>query len=381
MHVGYSLAFQNLGNQVSDHEVYERELRLADLAVELGFESIWTVEHHFTDYLLSPDPVQLLTYLAGRHPHVLLGTGVVVLPWHEPVRCAEQIALLDNLSGGRLVLGLGRGIARVEYDGFRVDMDSSRERFLSYARLILEGLERGYVEGDDEFVSVPRRELRPRPRFSLRGRTYAGAMSPDAMPIMAELGVGLLVIPQKPWDVVRADLDRYRDAWLHAHGPHVPPPAPLCGGHVFVDADAARAREMAHRYIGAYYHSVMKHYGFAQHEHAGVKGYEFYAQISRHIDKSGSDGAAGEYVDLMPWGTPDQVLEKYERLRDLLGMAAINPWFSYAGMPPADAEASMRLFAREVLPVLREWQTDEVPAATPLGLPNELDATPEALVR
>jgi alkanesulfonate monooxygenase SsuD/methylene tetrahydromethanopterin reductase-like flavin-dependent oxidoreductase (luciferase family) len=192
MHVGYSLAFQNLGNQSFDHEVYERELRLADLAVDLGFESIWTVEHHFTDYLMSPDPVQLLTWLAARHPHILLGTGVIVLPWHEPVRCAEQIALLDNLSDGRLILGLGRGIAKHEYDGFRVDMDSSRQRFISYTKLILEGHERGYLEADDEFVTIPRREIRPRPRFSLQGRAYAGAMSPEAMPIMAELGIGLL---------------------------------------------------------------------------------------------------------------------------------------------------------------------------------------------
>lgn len=383
MHVGYSLAFQNLGNQLRDEDVFARELRLADVAVDLGFESIWTVEHHFTDYLISPDPVQLLTWLGARYPHILLGTGVVVLPWHEPVRCAENIAMLDNLSGGRLILGLGRGIARIEYDGFRVDMDSSRARFVSYSKAILEGLEHGYIEADDEFVQIPRREIRPRPQFSLRGRTYAGAMSPEAMPIMARLGVGLLVIPQKPWDVVRGDLDRYRDAWTEAYGAHVPPPAPLCGGHVFVHHDEEHAREMAHRYIGAYYHSVMRHYGFDQHEHAGVKGYEFYASISRHIDRTGNDGAAAEYVNLMPWGTPDQVLAKFETLRDLLGMAAINPWFSYAGMPPDDAEGNLRLFAREVLPVLKQWQTEDLVAPTPLNLPKSFDervagATPAA---
>ena len=126
MHVGYSLAFQNLDDRFRDGDVYERELQLADLAVELGFESIWTVEHHFTDYLLCPDPLQLLTWVGARHPGVRLGTAVVVLPWHEPVRCAERIAQLDNLSGGRLILGLGRGLSRTEYDGFRVDMNTSR---------------------------------------------------------------------------------------------------------------------------------------------------------------------------------------------------------------------------------------------------------------
>jgi hypothetical protein len=75
----------------------------------------------------------------------------------------------------------------------------------------------------------------------------------------------------------------------------------------------------------------------------------------------------------MPWGTPDQVLAKFETLRDLLGMAAINPWFSYAGMPPADAEGNVRLFAREVLPVLKEWQTAELVAPERLNLPNSFD--------
>jgi alkanesulfonate monooxygenase SsuD/methylene tetrahydromethanopterin reductase-like flavin-dependent oxidoreductase (luciferase family) len=353
VHVGYSLAFQNLGDRDRDEDVYERELRLADTAVELGFESIWAVEHHFTDYLLSPDPVQLLTWLAAKHAHIRLGTGVIVLPWHDPVRCAEQIAVLDNLSGGRLILGLGRGIARHEYEGFRVEMDSSRERFVEYAELILEGLDSGVVEYKGQFIEQPRRELRPRPVFSMRGRAYAGAMSPEAMPIMAKLGIGLLLIPQKPWPVVRADLDSYRAAWLEAHGPDVPPLAPLCGGHVFVDRDPGRARDMAHRYIGAYYASVIEHYGFGERDHDGVKGYEFYAGVGRHIGRRGADAAMSDYVELMPWGTPEQVLDKLATLHELLGFAAFNPWFSYAGMPIADAEASLRLFAAEVLPELR----------------------------
>jgi alkanesulfonate monooxygenase SsuD/methylene tetrahydromethanopterin reductase-like flavin-dependent oxidoreductase (luciferase family) len=365
MHVGYSIAPQNPGSRWRDAEVMARELRLADLAVELGFESLWALEHHFSDYLLSPDPVQLLTWLGARHTHVRLGTGVIVLPWHHPVRCAEQIALLDNLSGGRLIVGLGRGISRLEYEGYGVDMQSSRERFVAYARLILEGLEKGWIEADDEFARIPRRELRPRPEYSLRGRVYAGAMSPEAMPLMARLGLGLLVIPQKPWPVVRQDHDSYLAAWRELHGPERPAPAPLSGGQVFVDRDPARARDFAQRYIGGYYHSVMQHYRFDAHAHAGIRGYEFYESISRHIDKRGNDGAVQDYVGLMPWGTPEQVLEKLAKLRDLLGVAAINPSFSCGGIPVADAEASLRLFAREVLPVVQSWQAEPLPAALP----------------
>jgi hypothetical protein len=134
---------------------------------------------------------------------------------------------------------------------------------------------------------------------------------------------------------------------------------------VYVDADPERAREMAYRYIGDYYHTVMKHYRFHDHAHEGVQGYEYYAGISRYIDEHGTEGAAHDFADLMPWGTPDQVLERLAVLRDMVGMSALFPWFSYAGMPPEDAESSLRLFAGEVLPVVQSWDTDPLPDATP----------------
>src|SRR4051794_20388085 len=234
MHVGYTGGFQNPANMLDDSEVWEHELRLADLAVDLGFDSLWVVEHHFSDYFLSPDPVQLLTWMGARHPNVRLGTGVIVLPWHDPLRCAEQIVMLDNLTGGRLILGLGRGLGKSEYDGFRVDMETSRERFLAYASMIIEALETGFIEGDNEFVQQPRVELRPRPKYSMKGRTYAAAMTPEAMPLMASLGTSLLIVPQKPWDSVADDLAGYHRAWAEANGPDAPPPAPLCAGNIVV---------------------------------------------------------------------------------------------------------------------------------------------------
>ena len=101
--------FQNPGQARPDLQVYRDELRLADLAEPLGFQSIWGVEHHFTDYTMCPDVLQFLTYMAGRTESARLGSMVVVLPWHDPLRVAEQVSMLDNLSGGRLILGLGRG--------------------------------------------------------------------------------------------------------------------------------------------------------------------------------------------------------------------------------------------------------------------------------
>ncbi len=358
MHVGYAPLFQNPDNARTDAEVYREELRLAELAEPLGFDSIWSVEHHFTDYTMCPDVLQFLTYMAGRTRRARLGSMVVVLPWHDPVRVAEQIALLDQLSGGRLILGLGRGLARVEYDGFRVDMNEGRRRFVEYAELVLGALESGYIEGG-EHTQQPRRDLRPAPLRSFRGRTYAAAVSPESMPIMAKLGVGLLVIPQKPWSMVKQDFEVYHQVYRETNGCEAPPP--LCGGFFFVDRDAARAEELAYRYIGDYYRTVMKHYEMTDASFGTARGYEFYRNVGGHIEKRGLDGAAADFAALMPWGTPEQVLEKLAFIHETIGMAGLMCHFSYSGMPWQEAERNLRCFASDVLPELRRWRVDPLP--------------------
>ena len=353
MHVGYSLAFQNPGKRRTDQEVYREELRLAELAEPLGFESVWVAEHHFTDYVMCPDVAQFLSYMAGQTTRLQLGSSVFVLPWHDPVRVAEQVAMLDNLSGGRVILGIGRGLGRVEFEGFRVPMEESRDRFVESAQMLLEGLERGYVEFRGAHYDQPRRDLRPAPFKSFVGRTFAAAVSPESMPIMARLGVGVLVIPQKPWDVVKKDFDDYRRAWAAENGPDSAPPAPLCGGFVFVDESADRAEELARRHIGDYYRSVMEHYEMTAGHFAGTKGYEFYGNVTKYIDRHGEQGAVDAFVELMPWGTPDQVLEKLAFIHDSIANQGFMGNFSYGGMPYDDVEASLRLFAERVTPELK----------------------------
>ena len=147
----------------SDASVLADHLRLGDLAEPLGFDSLFALEHHFTGYAMSPDPVQLLSYFAGRTKRIQLGTSVIVLPWHDPVRVAEQIALLDILCGGRCLFGFGRGAASVEYAGFRVPMDEARARFVEAAKIVTLALAQEEFEYKGEFFDIPRMSIRPRP--------------------------------------------------------------------------------------------------------------------------------------------------------------------------------------------------------------------------
>ena len=110
MDVGIQMIFSTYGwPGMSDREAWQVEMRLARLADELGFDVIWSVEHHFSDYSFCPDNTQLLSYLAPLCTHADLGTAAIILPWHDPLRVAEKVSVLDLLSNGRVRLGLGRG--------------------------------------------------------------------------------------------------------------------------------------------------------------------------------------------------------------------------------------------------------------------------------
>lgn len=363
MHVGYGCVFQNPENKLSDREVWQNEVRLAEMAEPLGFDSVWAVEHHFDDYTMCPDPVQFLTYMAGRTRKALLGSMVVVLPWHDPLRVAEQVALIDHMSDGRFIFGIGRGLARIEYEGFRIDQNEGRSLFVEYAELIMNALEKGYMEGGS-FTKQPRREIRPLPFKSFKGRTYAAAVSPESMPIMAKLGVGLLVIPQKPWEAVKKDFEVYHQVWREVNG--TPPPKPISGGFVFVDENKDRAEEQAMKWLSGNYRTVIKHYEMQSEKFGTWKSYESYRQINKFIAKHGIDGAAQDFAKLMPWGTPDMVLEKLQFIRDTIDARGFMLNFSYAGMPFDEVERNLKCFAKHVLPEVKKWP------AEPLGEGAEL---------
>ena len=124
----------------------------------LGFDSIWSVEHHFDDYTMCPDVLQFLTYYAGRTKtdRARLDGGRAAVARSDARRRA---GLGDrSQSNGRMMLGFGRGLARIEFDGFRVHMGESRERFIESAEMIIEGLEKGYCEYDGKYhqAAAPR---------------------------------------------------------------------------------------------------------------------------------------------------------------------------------------------------------------------------------
>ncbi len=361
MHVGFGTFFQNLGGERSDEEVWSSELELADRAESLGFDSVWTVEHHFSDYTMSPNPLQFLSWIAARTERVKLGSMVCVLPWHDPVRLAEEASVLDHLSGGRLVLGIGRGLARTEFEGFRVEMAESRRLFTESAQAILDAFDTGTIASEGELFRQPPTAIRPAPLRPLRGRTYASSISPESHEIMARLGVGVMIFLQKPWDQTIGDVESYAEKFREING--TAPPKPLMVIFVACGADRAEAEERF-EHVKAYYRSTIDHYEFDRAELAQVPGYEYYGRIAQTIAKHGKDEFARFLAELQPWGTPDEVAEGIAECVRRVDAAGVIAVCSYGRMSPEDAATNQSLFSERVLPALREMDT-----GAEIGLP------------
>jgi len=352
MRVGVQMIFQSWGyGGITDGQVVQEEVELAVLADELGFAALWPVEHHFDDYSFCPDNTVLLANLAARTSRILLGTGAVILPWNQPIRVAEKLALLDHLSNGRVLFGMGRGLSRQEYAGFGIAMDESRDRFDEAARMVLDALDTGFIEGDGQYFPQPRTEIRPRPERSFRDRLYCVAMSPDSVDAAADLGARMVAFSQRPWDDMAASLQTYRTRFEAVHD-RAPEPPMICD-FVYCDRDRARAEAVAHEHITGYLASVMEHYELDSDHLKDLRGYESYGNAVDMMKAIGHEKLATMYLGVNVWGTPDDIIDRLRARTEVIGDHDLTCCFRYAGLPFDAAEASMRLFADTVLPVVQ----------------------------
>lgn len=365
MDVGFMMLFASYGwDNCSDAQTWNEELRLAELAADSGFDVLWSTEHHFADYSFCPDNVQLMTHLAAKYEHVDVGTAAVILPWHDPLRVAEQVALLDFLSNGRLRFGMGRGLARREFEGFRIPMDESRGRFDESARMVLKALETGFMEGDGPFYEQPRVEIRPRPQHDMKGRLYSVATSEESVDSVAQLGdVRMVMFADRPWELRAPIIDKGRE--LHQKYHNRPAPPPMLTDFAICTTSNVQAEEWARDYQGMFTQSNFEHYEFLGEHFKAVKGYGGYQQKAEFARKTGGDltGAVDNFMKAASWGTPDRILRELEKRRELVGDFELNVSFRFGGTPMSVAEESLKLFAKEVLPVLKTWAPTKALAA------------------
>lgn len=354
MDVGMMMLFASYGwENIGDDQVWEEELKLAGIAAESGFDALWSAEHHFFDYSFCPDNLQLMTHLAALYPDIDLGTAAVILPWHDPLRVAEQVSMLDLLCKGRLRFGMGRGLARREFEAFRGTMDESRERFDEAAPMIVEALRNGFMEGNGKHYKQPKIDIRPRPKYSFDNRIYAVASSEDSVLSAARLGAHMVMFSDRPWPMRLPAIERNRELFQEFHG--VPAPPMMITDFCICGTSLAEAEEQARRYMGKFVESNFHHYELLSDHFSQVKGYDAYAQKAEIAKKSGLDGATAGFMQAATWGTPDRILRDLEARREVVGDFELNVAWRFGGIPYELAEQGLRLFAKEVLPVLKTW--------------------------
>ena len=138
---GFTAVAASTGDDAGDDTSrYAQMLDDCRLGYKLGYDCAWVLEHHFTDYFPTPSPHILMSHLAAAFPGLSLGSCVLVVPWYNPLRLAEEISMLSHLCTGELHLAFGRGTAKLEYDAYDIDMSSAKDRFKEAITIIDKGL-------------------------------------------------------------------------------------------------------------------------------------------------------------------------------------------------------------------------------------------------
>ena len=362
-----------------DWECVQATLEIADLAEPLGFDGIWMPEHCGTPYGMTPNPIQALSYFAGRTERVSLGTFVAVAPWWHPIRLAHQIAYLDILSNGRYTtIGIGRGVSKGEFDAVGVPREESRQRFnetLDILELALSG-ERFSYEG--EIFTVPEMSLRPEPQSrDLFSRIYSSSSTAESLEILSRRGMVPLFVGNKPIEDAGREVQKV-NTFRKEEG--LPPCQPKNVMFMYCTADLddiAKTEE----WIWTANRDVTVHYGFADASNfKGVKGYEAYAAreatatavLASSVTgsdtgpaKGGPPKTAGYHASNLLIGTPEEIFNRIVAAQEACSFSELTIVPQFGTMPYQEAMASTKLFAKEVLPAVQKMDAPLHAAALP----------------
>jgi alkanesulfonate monooxygenase SsuD/methylene tetrahydromethanopterin reductase-like flavin-dependent oxidoreductase (luciferase family) len=351
MQVGLHLGYQNL-NGLPDADKFVQETQLAVEAEAMGFDFVGPVEHHFTDYAACPDPFGMLAFVAAKTSRIKLITGAVILPWNNPLRVVEQAIQLDILSGGRLILGMGRGAARREFRSFGVELKDSRELFDEAALIVMNGVETGIVEADTKWYKIPRTEIRPRPFKSFKDRTVMVSMSPSSVEVAAQYGLQTLRFSQGDWRKAVPEINGYRHKFEQLHKVKAPPF--IISDFFLCFEDKQRVTAYCDKYFSRMFATVAGHYEFMSDHFKELPSYATYMQMGRAAEAAGgADKAYRDYVAGNMIGTPDELVAHHLERRDMVGDYSMLANFSFGGLPYDLVYEQLKLFADKVLPRLK----------------------------
>lgn len=307
--------------------VHARGLETCRLAEELGLDGVWVAEHHFDSFGQLPNPVPFLASAARETARIRLGSAVAVLPWRDPVQTAEDYALVDRLSGGRLELGVGSGARAGELAGFGIDPATKRARLDARLDAVVRLWSGARVELGGPHARVRDVGVNVLPVQRPHPPLHVATSTPEGARAVGRSGHGLLTLlpPEAPTlDALSAIVTSY-DAGRTDAGPHRGPRRVSVAAFAHVAASDGAARERA----AARFDAFTASHGPAS-EGAGA--------WERAMDHGGA-----------LFGSPRRVRDRWSALSDL-GITELLAWSDFGGLPRESLRDSLRRL-REIVPI------------------------------
>jgi probable F420-dependent oxidoreductase len=323
---------------------YHRTFALARIAEEAGFDTATVGHHHFMAGNMS-DPLTLLAAVAARTDTLRVGTGIFQLPVHHPLRVAEQVATIDEISGGRVSLGVGLGWWPLEYQAHGSDFRSRGARMEEALEILRLVWSRENVSYQGRFHSFPELTVHPRP-VQERIPLWVAGVADAAVERAARLGDAWLCGPVQSLGKALECLEVYRTACVT----HAKPADWVLRRYAWLGTDR---RAVAEQVLPAYVDGLLAHWRESAEDDAEK-------DLIRRLD-AGEDVSAEEIAhDRLLWGAPEDVIGQITRYRELTGSEHVHAAFG-AGLPAGDSSVStrgsydelaemIRLFGREVIP-------------------------------
>ncbi|MBE3604884.1 LLM class flavin-dependent oxidoreductase [bacterium] len=347
MKFGMLHLFENPAGR-TEHEIVKEQLDLMRAAEDLGFDSIWPAEHHFTEYGYCASPALSLAAIATVTKRIRLGTGVVVLPFHNPIRVAEEFALLDLISDGRVDFGVGRGYQPVEYKGFKVNQEHSRGIFNESLEVILQAWTRDRVNFKGVHFNIEDQEVRPKPLQQPHPPVWVAGITDATFAMVGKWGFNLLCAPVFGFQGKSAEglLDQYRDA-LRAGGHDSATKEIAALTMVYCAETTEQARREYADAVLWYYRTIAK-YVAPPPSQQPVKTYELYSQTRKLAETISWQQLldAGAVI----CGNPDYCVERIQAISAKYGFTQLLCWTRLGGLDSRKVMKSMELMQKHVIP-------------------------------
>lgn len=327
----------------SERQRYMDLIAQIELGDREGFDTVWLGELHFSRaFSILADPLMVLAAAAQRTTRIRLGTAVTLLPLHNPVKIAEQAAVTDILSDGRLEFGVGRGTAPVHYAGYDIPQEESRERFEEALDFVIGAWTEKQFSTQGKYYRARELTVVPRPIQTPHPPVRIAANSPDTFPLAARRNLPIFATPLiNPPDKLKEGLAVYRST------------LPAGDTALAFPVHVAPSREQARKDVEAGLLHFLREAGLRLRPLGGadIKSFEAWRQVLARIERVKYEDFDAE---MGVFGDPDYCVKRVQALRDEYGMDEFICYFNQGGrMPPAVVRESMTRFAREVIPYCR----------------------------